>query len=189
MPPRLLCLAAASAAVAACSAPPAPPGNQASNETAAVSDSAGQSVRPPAPGTRGGLPGDRRPVSEAPFAATSAQAAANLVQTYYALLEAGRHGDARRLWSGGGEASEAEFAGGFAAYSGYHAQVGAPGPIEGAAGSLYVGVPVVIYGRRKDGAAFSRKATVTLRRVNDIPGSPAEDRKWHIRSIEEQSGP
>jgi hypothetical protein len=185
---RLLCLAATAAALAACSVSPGPKGNELANESGAAPEATVRSVEPPAPGTPGGLPDDRTPVSEAPFAATSAQGAADVVQTYYALIEAGRLGEAWRLWAGGGEASglgEAEFAAGFAAYSEYRAQVGAPGAMEGAAGSSFVEVPVVIYGRRKDGAAFTRKAIVTLRRVNDVPGSSAEDRKWHIRTIDD----
>jgi hypothetical protein len=184
----LPCLAAA--ILAACSAPPAPKaGDGVANDSGAAREAPARTAQPPAPGSPGGLPDDRTPVSEAPFAETSAQGAANVVQTYYALIEAGRYGEARRLWSGAGEASgsgEAEFAAGFAPYSEYHAQIGAPGAIEGAAGSLYVEIPVVLYGRRKEGGAeFSRKATVTLRRVNDVPGSSAEERKWHIRSISE----
>ncbi|HST36374.1 MAG TPA: hypothetical protein VLK25_07070, partial [Allosphingosinicella sp.] len=65
-------------------------------------------------------------------------------------------------------------------YEDYHAEVFAPGEIEGAAGSLYVGVPVRIYGRRIGGGAFSTRGTITLRRVNDVPGSSAEQRRWHI---------
>jgi hypothetical protein len=188
MSARFLCIAAQAAALAACSAPAAPKGGEAANDAVAAPEAPAQSVEPPAPGSPGGLPDDRAPVSEVPFTATSAQGAANVVQTYYALLEEGRHDEARRLWSGGGEASgsgSAEFAAGFARYSEYHAEIGAPGAIEGGAGSLYVEVPVVIYGRRKGGDAFDRKATVTLRRVNDVPGSSTEDRKWHIQKITE----
>lgn len=140
-------------------------------------------VEPPAPGTPGGLPDGRTPVSEAPFAATSAQGAADVVQTYYALLGDGQYGKAWRLWSGGGEASgmgEQAFADSFAKYVQYDAQVGAPGEIEGAAGSLYVEVPVVVYGRLKSGEDVHMAGPVTLRRVNDVPGSTAEQRRWHI---------
>lgn len=191
---RQLPLAAAAAALAACSAPVAPKGDEVANDSApaAAAKAPERTVQPPAPGTPGGLPDDRTPVSEAKFDPKSAQGAADVVQTYYALLEAGRYSDARRLWSGGGEASgsgEAAFAAGFASYSEYHAQVGAPGAMEGAAGSSFVEVPVVIYGRRKGGEAFSRKAAVTLRRVNDVPGSSAEDRRWHIRTIAEAPAP
>jgi hypothetical protein len=141
---------------------------------------------PPAPGEPGGLPDDRTPISEAPFTETSAQGAANVVQTYFALVEAGKYQQAWQLWSGGGNASgmsAAEFAKSFARYREYHANVGAPGRIEGAAGSLYVEVPVQIYGRLANGRPFNLRGPVTLRRVNDVPGSTAEQRKWHIASI------
>jgi hypothetical protein len=140
-------------------------------------------VEPPAPGTPGGLPDDRNPISEAPFTPTSAQGAANVVQTYYALLEAGKYGEAWKLWSDGGKASgmtREAFAASFAKYAEYHAQVGAPGRIEGAAGSSYVDVPVVVYGRLKSGGEVHMNGPVTLRRVNDVPGSSAEQRLWHI---------
>jgi hypothetical protein len=185
MRPRFACLAAA-AALAACSAPSVPEGNL--DEAATVNEPSPvvvAPVEPPAPGTPGGLPDDRTPLSEAPFAENSAQAAANVVQTYYALVEAGRFAEARRLWPGEASGSEAAFAARFAGYGEYHAQVGAPGGIEGAAGSSYVEVPVVLYGRLKGGEAFNRKAVVTLRRVNDVPGSTAEQRRWHISRIEE----
>ena len=147
-------------------------------------------LEPPAPGEPGALPDDRRPVLEAPFAATSAQGAANVVQSYFALVEAGRHAEARRLWSDGDRASgmsEADFAAAFRRYREYHALVGAPGRIEGAAGSLYVEVPVQVYGRLAGGEAFSRTGTVTLRRVNDVPGSTADQRRWHIARINIES--
>jgi hypothetical protein len=142
-----------------------------------------QSVEPAPPGSPGGLPDDRSPVSEAPFAETSAQGAANVVQTYYALIEARKYDEAFRLRSDGGGADRTgarAFAKAFADYSEYHAQVGAPGEIEGAAGSLYVTVPVQVYGRTADGKEFREAGTVTLRRVNDVPGSTPEQRKWRI---------
>lgn len=143
-------------------------------------------VQPAAPGTPSGLPDDRTPVSEAPFAETSAQGAANVVQTYYALIEAGKYAGAWKLWSDGGRASGVDpndFAAAFGKYLEYHAQIGAPGDIEGAAGSLYVTVPIQAYGRRADGTAFREAGTVTLRRVNDVPASSAEQRKWHISAV------
>jgi hypothetical protein len=182
MSARFPCLAAA-ALLAACSVSPTP----ATNATDPAENVAPPPAAPPEPGPAGGLPDDRTPVPEAPFSDTSAQGAAQIVQTYYALIEAGRYAEARALWPGEPSASDEAFAAGFERYSGYHAQVGAPGAMEGAAGSSYVEVPVVLYGRTKDGAAFSRKATVTLRRVNDVPGSTAGQRRWHIYRIEEGS--
>ena len=137
-------------------------------------------LEPRAPGEPGGLPDDRTPVSEAPFAETGAQGGANVVQSYFALLESGRYGEARRLRSDGEGTNDAGFAARFRVYREIHAQIGAPGRIEGAAGSLFVDVPVQVYGRLADGEPFSRRGTITLRRVNDVPGSTPEQRRWHI---------
>jgi len=148
--------------------------------------------QPPAPGEPGGLPDDRTPISEAPFTAESAQGAANVVQTYYALVESGKYDEAYRLWSDGGRASgtdAAGFADRYRAYREFHANIGSPGPIEGAAGSLYVEVLVQEYGRLASGEPFNRLGPVTLRRVNDVPGSTPEQRRWHIAMIGTKPAP
>ena len=44
-----------------------------------------------------------------------------------------------------------------------NAQVGAPGPVEGAAGSLQVEVPVVLYGRFATGGEYHASGKATLR--------------------------
>lgn len=116
-------------ALNACSAPPA-----ANQQTAAPAPTPTASLKlppaePAAPGTPAGLPDDRTPIAEASFAKTSAQGAANTVQTYFALIEAGKYGEAWALWSNGGKASgliAQRFAASFAQYAEYHAQVGAP---------------------------------------------------------------
>lgn len=144
-------------------------------------------VEPPAPGSPGGLPDDRTPVSEAPFAPTSGQGAADVVQTYYAHIGQKAYGEAWKLWSDGGRASnqtQEAFAASFGRYAAYDAQIGAPGVIEGAAGSLYVEVPVVTYGRMMNGAELHQSGKATLRRVNDVDGSTAEQRLWRIARIE-----
>lgn len=143
----------------------------------------GATGAPPNPGAPGGLPDDRTPISEAPFTPQSAQGAANVVQTYYALLGAGKYDEAWKLWSDGGKASgmsAADFAASFGKYESYNAQIGAPGEIEGAAGSLFVEVPVVVYGKLKTGEAVNMKGVAKLRRVNDVPGSTEEQRRWRI---------
>lgn len=174
--------------LAACgtSSTQAPTATENAANTAQPANVAEAPLKPPAPGTPGGLPDDRTPVSETPFSETSAQGAANVLQGYFALIEQRRFGEAWRLWSDEGRASgasEADFAARFAGYREYHANIGAPGEIEGAAGSLYVEVPVQVYGRRVDGTPFSAAGPATLRRVNDVPGSTAAQRRWHIASI------
>ena len=69
-------------------------------------------------------------------------------------------------------------------YSEAHLEIGAPGDMEGAAGSIYVTVPVVFYGKQREGRDFRRPADVILRRVNDVPGSTEAQRRWHIERID-----
>jgi hypothetical protein len=179
---RWLMLVAA-ALLVSCGSEPAQLANEAVPVEASAAPPAPAPLDPPAPGEPGGLPDDRTPLSEAPFTADSAQGAADIIQTYYALLEAGRYDEAWRLWSDGGRASgmsAAEFAASFDKYAEYHAQIGAPGRIEGAAGSLYVEVPVQVYGRLKRGGEFNMLGAVRLRRVNHVPGATAEQLQWRI---------
>lgn len=141
-------------------------------------------LQPPAPGEPGGLPDDRTPVSEAPFTPDSAQGAANVVQTYFALIEAGKYHQAWALWSDGGKASGMSaraFADSFAKYSEYHANIGAPGRIDAGAGQRHVTVPVQAYGRLKDGdRPFNLRGDITLHRTADIDGATTAQKSWHI---------
>jgi len=156
--------------------------------TPSPSPSAGRPpLEPPAPGTPGGLPDDRTPVSEAPFTPESAQGAANVVQTYFALIEGGQFDQARALWGDGGKASgmsPAAFAASFARYAEYHANIGAPGRIDAGAGQRYVSVPVQVYGRLKDGGqAFNLRGDVSLHRTADVDGATAAQKQWRISAI------
>ena len=47
--------------------------------------------------------------------------------------------------------------------------------MEGAAGSVFIEVPARVVLEPE-----SLAGTVTLRRVNDVPGSTAEQRRWHV---------
>ena len=67
-------------------------------------------------------------------------------------------------------------------------EIGKPGESEGAAGSIYITDPVILYGKTRAGESFRRGASVTLRRVNDVPGSTAAQRRWHIEQIEWKPG-
>jgi len=130
-------------------------------------------VMPPAPGTPGGLPDDKTPISEARFAPTSAQGAANVVQTYYALLEKRSSVDAAKYRADGTPENLSQ-------YSSLHAQIGAPGAIQKAGPAFTVEVPVVLSGRMTDGAAFNRSGKLVLRRMGDVAGSTPAQREWRI---------
>lgn len=148
-------------------------------------------VEPIEPGQPGGLPDDRTPISEAPFTASSPQGAANQMQIYFALIGEKKFEQAWELWNG--EPTEAanatgmtkaEFVADMNRYYQYSAQVGGPGETDGAAGSIFITVPVQIYGRLKTGEAFHHRGDATLRRVNDVDGSTERQRQWHISKIE-----
>lgn len=104
------------------------------------------------------------------------EAAGQVVQHYGALIEQKRFREAAGLWSDGGAAAD------FAKLLDrpqLHLEIGTLGETEGAAGSIYTSVPVVFHGE-----GFRRPANIILRRVNDVPGSTAAQRRWHIERIE-----
>lgn len=86
-------------------------------------------------------------------------------------------------------ADEETFEKRFAGYKTIDAAVGTIGPTEGAAGSLYSTVQLTLSGNKNDGAAYVMTGPVTLRRVNDVPGSTAEQRQWHIVKMELTANP
>ena len=143
---------------------------------------------PPAPGTPGGLPDDRTPISEAPFTADSAQGAATVVQTYYALLGEKKYREAFLLWGHRGKdagMSAEAFAASFDRYSEYHANVGAPGRIDAGMSQRRVTVPVQVYGRLKaSGEPVYMLGQVVVRRV--VPGVSADrtEQAWHLESTD-----
>jgi membrane-bound inhibitor of C-type lysozyme len=157
------------------------PGEQVAADPGVACSTSAAEVAPPPPGAPGGLPDDRTPLAEGPVSPKSPQAAARVVERYFALLEAGKPAEAAALRSDGRPPD-------LSPYRSYHAQVGAPGRPEGAAGSIYVEVPVVIYGRMKSGAALHQSGKAVLRRVNDVPGATAAQLRWRIERIELGAG-
>ena len=143
--------------------------------------------QPPAPGTPGGLPDDRTPISEAPFTADSAQGAANVVQTYYALIGERKYRQAWALWGHDGKDSgmtAQAFAASFDKYREYHANVGAPGQADAGMSQRWVSVPVQVYGQLKTGKSFSMLGSMTLHRIVAGVGGPASQQRWHIRTTD-----
>ena len=133
------------------------------------------------------LPDDRTPLEEpkGEIDPKSAEAAGQVVQHYGALIEQGRWMESWTLWSSL-DAAKA-FDRNWRNDSEVHMEIGKPGDMEGAAGSSYITVPAVFYGKTKQGGSFRNGATVTLRRVNDVPGSTEAQRRWHIERIELKS--
>jgi hypothetical protein len=76
-----------------------------------------------------------------------ASLAANVLRDYYRAINERRYEDAYHLWASGGAASGQTletFRDGFASTTSVEVTIGIPGPIEGAAGSRYVEIPVRI---------------------------------------------
>ena len=145
---------------------------------------------PPAPENAAAnvsLPDDRTPLEEpnGPIDPKSAEGAGQVVQHYGALIEQGRWTESWTFWSNANSAKT--FDRNWRDDSEVHMEIGKPGDMEGAAGSSYVTVPVVFYGKTKAAGSFRRGGDVILRRVNDVPGSTEAQRRWHIERIELKS--
>lgn len=112
----------------------------------------------------------------------SNEAAEQLVAGFVRLLNSGRLNDAYMLLGPNGP-PRPQFDERFKDYSGLSVSSGAAGLQDGAAGSVYVSVPLKLVGRLR-GRLVRRDATAVLRRVNDVPGSTEAQRRWHIERID-----
>ncbi|HEU4958037.1 MAG TPA: hypothetical protein VFT40_10480 [Sphingomicrobium sp.] len=117
----------------------------------------------------------------------SAVAAREVVLRYARLIEDGEFPEARRLWTEASDLGAVENQ--LHQFRQIEATVGDPGQMEGAAGSSYIDIPMQLTGRAKDGEPLSLTGTVTLRRVNEVPGSTELQRRWHIYRVELQPRP
>ncbi len=97
------------------------------------------------------------------------------------LLDQGKYGDAYAMWDPQSTTlSKDEFAQQFDKFRTVDAAVGKIGPAEGAAGSIYDQVQLTLSGKTAAGENYVLTGPVTLKRVNDVPGSTAEQRRWRI---------
>ena len=165
-------------AMASCSRPEAPSAN---DNDAPAGEPAAPPRAPPEPDgfvSNASAPPARTAVDDKGVAG-----AVRVLERYGASLEERHFAEARSLWSDDGRASgltEAEFVAAYDKFAEIHAEVGSPGDSEGAAGSIYVDVPLRLHGTLTTGMPFNLVGPVSLRRVNDVPGSTAEQRRWHI---------
>ena len=113
---------------------------------------------------------------------SSAEAAAAVVQRYYSALDARDYGTAWQLWGSDGQPGNSyeKFRQGYARTRSVQVTLGQPGPVEGAAGSSHVGVPVTVKALLADGTRQTFSGSYQLRRVNDVDGASAEQRRWHL---------
>jgi hypothetical protein len=109
-----------------------------------------------------------------------------LVRRYYEAIQAGKYDSAYALWGQSGQASGknlAAFSAGFAQTAEVRATVSDSVQLEGAAGSQYATVPVVIDATLRDGTRQHFEGTYTLRRAM-VDGATPEQRRWHIYSAD-----
>ena len=140
----------------------------------------------PAPGTGPDAKtplGPRKPADRTlaepngPIDPKSGQGARTVVEQFCEMLKDDRYNAAHRFWSGDALA-DTEFARHWAGYGKLEGcAIDDAGPLEGAAGSIYTSVPAEFF--FKDGLV-KMSGSLTLRRVNDVPGSTDEQRRWHI---------
>lgn len=139
-------------------------------------------------------PNANRSLASSPFSPAAAmqnsntsllQAAVQVVRDYYSAIARHDYEQAYAAWDGAGAASQQsfeQFKQGFANTASVAVEVGEPGQLEGAAGSSYIEIPVAVSARTTDGALQQFRGSYVLRRVNDVPGSTPEQRKWHLYS-------
>jgi hypothetical protein len=112
----------------------------------------------------------------------SSEDALDLVHVFVDLLNRHKFDEAYILL-GPGAPPRGDFDRQFSRYADLKVAAGAAGDQEGAAGSIYLSVPLTVSGTL-DGKHVSRPATAILRRVNDVPGSTEAQRHWHIERID-----
>jgi hypothetical protein len=134
---------------------------------------------PPAVNNRAGAP---KPKAKSTVDPKSTEAAEDLVRSFVDLLNRHKFNEAYMLL-GPAAPPRPDFDSRFSRYSNLHVAVGTPANQEGAAGSIYLSVPLKVSGSL-DGKSSTRSATAILRRVNDVPGSTEAQRRWHIERID-----
>ena len=120
---------------------------------------------------------DRLPAMEA-----TPQDAVAVIHDYYSAINRDDFAHAWALWSDRGQASgqtPQQFADGYADTANVTVQAQAPGPMDAAAGSRYVEIPVTITASRRDGSEHQYTGTYTLRR-STVDGATSDQRAWRI---------
>lgn len=99
-----------------------------------------------------------------------------LLRYYTNAIRVGDWADAARAWSLDAQMTPAKLEAEFGGAAGPKLAVG-KGDVEGAAGSLYYEAPITI--AFADGRP-SKRGTIVLRRVNDVPGASEQQLNWRI---------
>ena len=129
-------------------------------------------------------------IAQAQSAPSTAEDAAQLIRNYYRWINQKKYQGAFNIWEKredgyavNGQSFE-NFASGFSDTASVSVEIGAPGEIEGAAGSNYIEIPVVILAQTKSGKAQKFAGAYTMRLSN-----MADDKSWYIYSAKVRKVP
>jgi len=121
--------------------------------------------------------------AQAQSAPSTAEDAVQLIRNYYRWINEKKYPGAFNIWekredgnAANGQSFET-FESGFSDTASVSVEIGAPGEIEGAAGSNYIEIPVVISATSTDGSQQEFAGTYTMR-----SSSMADDKSWYIHS-------
>ena len=122
-------------------------------------------------------------MAQAQSVPSTAEDAVQLIRNYYRWINQKRYQGAFNIWekredgfAANGQSFE-KFASGFNDTASVSVEIGAPGEIEGAAGSNYIEIPVIISAQTKSGKAQKFAGAYTMRSSN-----VARDRSWYMYS-------
>ena len=128
------------------------------------------------------------PVSPTQIAAStesSQQQAVQVIRDYYTAIARRDYKKAYLTWEENGSASQQsfeQFKQGFANTTSTAVAVGKPSQLDGAAGSIYIKIPVTVSAMTANGTRQRFRGSYVLRRVNNVPGSTLEQHRWHFYS-------
>jgi hypothetical protein len=114
----------------------------------------------------------------------ASRGAEEVVRAYYGAINDRDYERAYAAWGADrppGRPTLHAFASGFAGTDPVHVVLGAPGRIEGAAGSRYIRIPVRVRAFEHGIGPREYLGSYTVRR-SVIPGSDAANRRWHLYS-------
>lgn len=112
------------------------------------------------------------------------QQAVQVIHDYYNAIARRNYEQAYAAWEENGAASQQsfeQFQQGFANTACITSEIGEPGRQEGTAGSTYIEIPVVVTALTRDETPQRFRGSYGLRR-NNVPGSTAQQRRWHLFS-------
>jgi hypothetical protein len=129
-------------------------------------------------------------IAQARSVPSTAEDAVQLIRNYYRWINQKKYLGAFNIWekredgNAANGQSFAKFQSGFSDTVSVNVEIGEPGEIEGAAGSNYVEIPVIISAMTKSGKEQKFAGTYTMRSSN-----MADDKSWYIYSAKVRKVP